>query len=305
MGQPSRGRLAKHLLRNGLRPGHPRQGLGRISEVHDIPNDNIISERHRHDSAGGVCLSLDFAASWKPQARGLPLKAVTSVVLDPKSPRNSRTLYAGVFSEGVFKTTDDGRTWTLKKEGLGHPDNMRVSRVFLHPDGTLYAMICARRPAPRQPLAPEGVGLYRSRNGGEAWQCLNPPQPWLYPKDFSVHPRDSEPILVGACDSKWEDNSGGLSSARTAAKPGGASPGRARRPWRLLSSRTQRLALYDSHRRRPRGRSMAQPRQRPDIATRSTSCLLQTSSASNSIPPAVPPCASPPSAAASARTGRP
>ena len=36
------------------------------------------------------------------------------------------------------------------------------------------------------------------------------PQPWLYPKDFSVHPRDSHRILVGACDSKWEDNSGGL-----------------------------------------------------------------------------------------------
>ncbi|MGO9202317.1 MAG: WD40/YVTN/BNR-like repeat-containing protein [Limisphaerales bacterium] len=195
-------------------PDIPGKVWGAFSEVHDIPNDNIISERHRHDLAGGVCLSLDFAASWKPQARGLPLKAVTSVVLDPKSPRNSRTLYAGVFSEGVFKTTDDGRTWTLKKEGLGHPDNMRVSRVFLHPDGTLYAMICARRPAPRQPLAPEGVGLYRSRNGGEAWQCLNPPQPWLYPKDFSVHPRDSNRILVGACDSKWEDNSGGLYSTQ-------------------------------------------------------------------------------------------
>ncbi len=193
-------------------PDIPGKIWGAFSDVHDIPNDNIISERHGHERPGGVCLSLDFAASWKAQARGLPLKAVTSVVLDPKSPRDSRTLYAGVFSQGVFKTTDDGRTWTPRNQGLGHPDNMRVSRVFLHRDGTLYAMVCARRPAPRKPLAPEGVGLYLSRNGGDTWQCLNPPHPWLYPKDFSVHPQDSNRILVGACDSDWEDRSGGLYS---------------------------------------------------------------------------------------------
>jgi photosystem II stability/assembly factor-like uncharacterized protein len=131
-------------------------------------------------------------------------------VLDPKSPQNARTLYAGMFLEGVFKSTDDGRTWTLKKTGLGHPDNMRVSRVSLHPDGTLFAMICARRPAAGQPLRPEGVGLYRSRDGAETWDRISPATPWLYPKDFSVHPRDSSRILVGVCDAGRGDVSGGL-----------------------------------------------------------------------------------------------
>ena len=191
-------------------PEIPGKIWGAFSDVHDIPNDNIISERHGHDRPGGVCLSLNFAASWRPQGRGLPLKPVTSIVLDPASPRDSRTLYAGVFSQGVFKSTDDGQTWTPKNDGLGHPDNMRVGRVFLHQDGTLLAMICARRPGPRRPLAPEGVGLYRSRDRGGHWECLNPPRPWLYPKDFSVHPEHSDRILVGACDSSWQDRSGGL-----------------------------------------------------------------------------------------------
>jgi hypothetical protein len=70
-------------------------------------------------------------------------------VLDPASLKNARTLYAGVFDEGVFKSTDDGKTWTLKKTDLGHPDNMRVYRVILHRDGTLFAVICATRPANR------------------------------------------------------------------------------------------------------------------------------------------------------------
>jgi photosystem II stability/assembly factor-like uncharacterized protein len=193
-----------------LDPDVPGKMWGAFSDVHDIPNDNIISERHGHDRPGGVCISRDFGASWKPEAEGIPPKPVTSVVLDPRSPKNSRTLYAGVFDAGVYKSTDDGKTWTLKAAGLGHPQNMRVSRVTLQADGTLFAMICAKRLGQRQPLIGEGVGLYRSADGAVSWRKINASQPFLYPKDFSVHPRDSNVILVGTCDSQWRDDSGGL-----------------------------------------------------------------------------------------------
>ncbi len=191
-------------------PEVPGKIWGAFSDVHDIPNDNIISERHGNKYPGGVCLSTNFGASWKPTAEGLPRKAVTSVVLDPGSPKGSRTLYAGVFEAGVYKSTDDGKSWVLKKNGLGAPENMRVYRVHLHADGTLFAIICAKRSGSRKPLLPEGVGLYRSINAGESWEKVNASQPFLYPKDFSVHPRDSNRILLGACDVSWEDKQGGL-----------------------------------------------------------------------------------------------
>lgn len=191
-------------------PDIPGKIWGAFSNVHDIPNDNIISERHGHRAPGGVCLSRDFAASWKSETQGLPLKPVTSIVLDPRSPKDARTLYAGVFDEGVFKSTDDGKTWTLKKNGLGHEKNMRVYRVALHADGTLFAVICAKRPAAREPLMPEGVGLYRSRDAAETWEQINASQPLLYVKDFSVDPRDSRRILLGAADAGRGDQSGGL-----------------------------------------------------------------------------------------------
>ena len=87
---------------------------------------------------------------------------------------------------------------------------MRVSRVFLHEDGTLFAMICARRAARGEPLLPEGVGLYRSKDGAETWEQINSSQPLLYPKDFSVDPKHSARILIGACDAGRGDKSGGL-----------------------------------------------------------------------------------------------
>jgi len=191
-------------------PDTPGKMWGAFSDVHDIPNDNIISERHGHNRPGGVCLSTNFGASWKPMCEGLPKKPVTSIVLDPNSPKGARTLYAGVFDAGVYKSTDGGTTWTLKKNGLGHPDNMRVYRVELHPDGTLFAIICAKRPARGKPLMNEGVGLYRSRDGAQSWEKINASQPFLYLKDFSADPRDSRRILVGVCDVNWEDKVGGL-----------------------------------------------------------------------------------------------
>jgi photosystem II stability/assembly factor-like uncharacterized protein len=191
-------------------PEIPGKMWGGFANVHDIPNDNIISERHGHNGPGGVCISRDFGASWKPEAQGLPLRPVTSIVLDPRSPKNRRTLYAGVFMEGVYKSTDDGKTWTLKRNGLGHEQNRRVSRVILHADGTLFAMICAKRSARGEPLMGEGVGLYRSKDGAETWEKVNASQAFLYPKDFSVHPQDSNIILVGVCDAGRGDESGGL-----------------------------------------------------------------------------------------------
>ena len=191
-------------------PETPGKMWGAFSDVHDIPNDNIISERHGHNRPGGLCISRDFGATWKHEAKDIPLKPVTSVVLDPKSPKGKRTLYAAVFDQGVFKSTDDGKSWILKKAGLGDPKNMRVYRVLLHSDGTLFAIVCAKRAAYRRPLMPEGVGLYRSRDGGDMWQKISHGPGFVYPKDFSVHPANSNLILVGTCDTDWNDRQGGL-----------------------------------------------------------------------------------------------
>ena len=97
-----------------------------------------------------------------------------------------------------------------KVNSLGDAKNMRVYRVVLDPSGKLFSIICAKRAAAGKSFLSEGVGLYRSSDSAESWEKISGSQPFLYPKDFSVDPRDSNRILVGACDTSWEDQQGGL-----------------------------------------------------------------------------------------------
>lgn len=178
-----------------------------FSDVHDIPNNNIISEHHNSVGPGGVCVSTDFAATWQKSNDGLPLAPVVSVVIDPKSPLGARVLYAGLFGQGVYKSTDDGHTWKAASEGLGSETNQRVDRVYLHPDGTLFALVTAKRV--KGVYQPDGVGLYRSTDGAVSWTPVNASQPLLWPKDFTVDPKDSGKIYLSAADAS-EQKQGGL-----------------------------------------------------------------------------------------------
>ncbi|MFC1582251.1 FHA domain-containing protein [Planctomycetota bacterium] len=175
---------------------------GAFSNVHDIPNGNIILDRHwagnPERGPGGVGLTTDHCIGWKVQTSGLPDSPACSIVLDPKTPKNQRTLYVAVFGKGVYKSTDDGKTWVNKSKGLGSSANMRLYRLVLHADGSLFALITARRSGGR--FTTEGVGIYRSTDGAESWEHISAATGWTWPKDFNVHPTNSNTILVGVSD---------------------------------------------------------------------------------------------------------
>ena len=121
-------------------------------------------------------------------------------MLDPNSPKGRRTLYAAMYEKGVYKSADDGATWVNNSNGLSTPDMLRVCRLQLHPDGTLFAMVTGMRSARNGPFKSEGVGLYRWREGAESWQLVNRSKVLLYPRDFALDPEDSATIYIGAAD---------------------------------------------------------------------------------------------------------
>src|SRR5262249_1962937 len=118
-----------------------------FADLHDIPNENVISGRHYHaGAAGGVGVSTDFGVTWKDTSKGLPSKPVTSVIVDPRRPKGTRTLYASAFEAGVYRSTDGGKSWANASNGLGAPGvNVRACRIILHPDGTLFCLVTALR----------------------------------------------------------------------------------------------------------------------------------------------------------------
>jgi photosystem II stability/assembly factor-like uncharacterized protein len=189
-------------------PETPGKIWAAFADLHDIPNNNVISGRHyRPQAAGGVGLSTDFGVTWKDTSQGLPSKPITSIVVDPDSPKDARTLYASAFEAGVYKSTDGGQNWTKKSTGLGAPGiNVRACRIIRHRDATLFCLVTALRKDGQ--FVAQGPGLYRSKDGGESWEWINQSQPLLWPKDYDVDPRDSRTVYLGASDA--DNAEGGL-----------------------------------------------------------------------------------------------
>jgi photosystem II stability/assembly factor-like uncharacterized protein len=55
----------------------------------------------------------------------------------------------------------------------------------------------------------DGPGLWRSKDGAKTWELVNRSLPLLWPKDFTVDPKDARVIYLGAADAR-EAKQGGL-----------------------------------------------------------------------------------------------
>jgi len=192
-------------------PEVPGEVWGAFADVHNIPMSASGPDEYKEEvddsrGPGGVCLSTDSGETWQALKGGLPKAPCTSVVLDPRSPKGRRTLYAAFYGEGVYKSDDDGKTWVRKSRGLGAPENLHACRLILYQDGTLFALVTAKRQGGE--YLEGGAGLWRSRDGGESWECITTSVGLLWPKDFSVSPQSSEIIFLGA--SNAGNQQGGL-----------------------------------------------------------------------------------------------
>jgi photosystem II stability/assembly factor-like uncharacterized protein len=186
-------------------PDVPGRMWGAFSNTHDIPNYNIIGGSHRVLMQGGVAASDDYGKTWTKAP--LPEAPCLSVVLDPKSPRDARRLWASLFEKGVFRSDDGGKTWQAKSRGLGHPGNMRCCRLARQADGTLDVLVTAKR-MPDGGFTLDGVGLYRSADQGETWRKISESLPLHWPKDFAVHPKDPKTILLAAANVRGHEEGG-------------------------------------------------------------------------------------------------
>ncbi|MEW6442083.1 MAG: hypothetical protein AB1640_14195 [bacterium] len=180
-------------------PARPGLLFGAWAGAHDLPHWKML-KRGAEDLSrlgGGIAMSTDHAESWSATgSTDLPQAPATAVVLDPASPKDSRTLYAGFLPGGVYKSVDGGKHWAAKNSGLGADDNLNVWRLGLHEDGTL---LCAKTLAYHAGV-PVGGGIFRSRDGAESWERLDVSVSLDFVFDIQMDPRDSDTVYVACFD---------------------------------------------------------------------------------------------------------
>lgn len=168
-----------------------------MSGTHDLPRLRMFLKPGSTASMrGGVMLSSDGGNTWKSAGRGLPEMAVTHILLDPRSPAQSRVLYATGFGRGVFKSSDGGQSWTAKNRGIpgGEPLTWRMA---MDSRGVLYVVTVRRSQDGNFGNAMDGC-LYRSRDGAESWERVALPEGLNGPVGITVDPRDPGRLYVAA-----------------------------------------------------------------------------------------------------------
>jgi len=175
-------------------PDRPNVLYAACAYEHDIPSWKMAGKVY---GGGGVCLSTDHGATWRPISDGLPkLGACTAVAIDPASPAHARVLYCSFYGGGVFKTADGGKTWKPVNKGLNVKRNDHFTDVKRCADGTLYALCGGKRLARYKPA--RGSGLYKSTDGGASWTELTAKLGVWLAYGFDVHPDDPDTLWVCA-----------------------------------------------------------------------------------------------------------
>ncbi len=120
--------------------------------------------------AGGVWKTVDAGSSWAPISDKAPFASVGAMAVAESNPS---VIYVGTgescirgnisYGNGVFKTTDGGKTWIY----LGLKETQHIARVLVNPHDPSVVFVAALGHAygPNQDR-----GVYKSTDGGRTWQ---------------------------------------------------------------------------------------------------------------------------------------
>jgi photosystem II stability/assembly factor-like uncharacterized protein len=123
-------------------------------------------------ASGGVWKSLDGGTTFKPVFDKNPVQSIGALAIDPTHPQTvwvgtgeSWTRNSVSIGDGIYKSTDDGATWT----NVGLRESERIVRILVHPTNgdVVYACVPGK-------LWSDSAdrGVYKTADGGKTWTLV-------------------------------------------------------------------------------------------------------------------------------------
>lgn len=145
--------------------------------AYDKRNDTIFAGVNSYQWGPVIVRSFDLGEEWKrsknqpkfPKKSGLSVKNIWHI--EPSSPNEPDTVYAGVDPACLFKSADKGETWTVNESLLNHETRPKWQPGF---GGLcLHTIMIEENNPEKQHVAISAVGTLYSDDGGESWEFRN------------------------------------------------------------------------------------------------------------------------------------
>ena len=173
----------------------PALTSGRIIDIAIHPSNK--STWYIAAASGGVWKTVNAGTTWTPVFEEQGSYSIGALAIDPKDPL---TVWVGTgennsqrsvgYGDGVYKSTDGGRTWT--NTGLKLSGN--IGRIAIDPRNSAVVYIAAQGP-----LWSGGGerGVYKTTDGGVTWtQVLKGDNDWTGANEVHLDPRNPDVVYA-------------------------------------------------------------------------------------------------------------
>jgi photosystem II stability/assembly factor-like uncharacterized protein len=140
---------------------------GRTADIEGVPGD--INTVYVATASGGLWKTTNAGVTWKPIFERQGTISIGDIALAPSNPDvvwvgtgESNTRNSVSFGDGVYKSTDGGKSW----QHMGLRDSERISAIVVHPQNpdVVYVGALGHAFGPN-----EERGVFMTVDGGKTW----------------------------------------------------------------------------------------------------------------------------------------
>jgi photosystem II stability/assembly factor-like uncharacterized protein len=201
----------------------PAAAGGRVAAVAGSATDAKLY--YLGSAGGGVWKSENSGQTWDPVFEKQPVASIGAVVIDPtdnnivwvgtgeSNPRNDVT-----YGDGVYKTTDGGKTW----KNVGLKATRYISRIVVDPRNHDHVIVGALGDVFAD--SPDR-GVYVTNDGGKTWKHTLYAGPESGASDLAMDPQNPNVVYAGIWKFQrrpWTFTSGGNADGIYKSTDGGA-----------------------------------------------------------------------------------